>query len=84
MIVDELLPDAARGFPARQLLDAGDRGVDDGSREVLQLTKTAAPQTFAITPRTAKSLKLFELKKAEDPSPFPALTQLEAWGTEAP
>ena len=57
---------------------------EDGSREVLQLTKTAAPQTFAITPRTAKSLKLFELKKAEDPSPFPALTQLEAWGTEAP
>ena len=50
----------------------------------MQLTKTAAPQTFAITPRTAKSLKLFELKKAEDPSPFPALTQLEAWGTEAP
>ena len=45
--------------------------------------KTAASQTFAIEPRTVKSLKLFELKKADDPSPFPALTQIEAWGTEA-
>lgn len=68
----------------RVALEIGTPGQYNGSREVLQLTKTAAPQTFAITPRTAKSLKLFELKKAEDPSPFPALTQLEAWGTEAP
>ena len=41
------------------------------------------PFTFS-TRVMHKSLKLFELKKAEDPSPFPALTQLEAWGTEAP
>ena len=26
---------------------------------------------------------LRHLKKADDPSPFPALTQFEAWGTEA-
>ena len=56
---------------------------DDGSREVLELKKSAAPQCFAIAPRTVKSLKLFELIKAEDPSPFPALTQIEAWGVEA-
>ena len=54
-----------------------------GSREVLELKKSAAPQCFAIAPRTVKSLKLFELIKAEDPSPFPALTQIEAWGVEA-
>ena len=46
-------------------------------------SQTAAPQIFSIEPRTVKSLKLFELKKADDPSPFPALTQIEAWGTEA-
>ena len=51
---------------------------DDGSHEVLELKKSAAPQCFAIAPRTVKSLKLFELIKAEDPSPFPALTQIEA------
>lgn len=59
-------------------MDPGHRGIDDGSREVLELKKSAAPQCFAIAPRTVKSLKLFELIKAEDPSPFPALTQIEA------
>ena len=27
------------------------------------------------------SLMLDDLKKADDPSPFPALTQVEVWGT---
>ena len=82
--VDELRLTLRADFPHDSYWTQATVAFDDGSREVLQLTKTAAPQTFAITPRTAKSLKLFELKKAEDPSPFPALTQLEAWGTEAP
>jgi len=55
----------------------------DGSAEVLPLEKTAAPQRFAISPRTVTSLVLCRLKKADDPSPFPALTQIEAWGREA-
>ena len=82
VIVDELRLTLRADFPHDSYWTQATVAFDDGSREVLQLTKTAAPQTF--TPRTAKSLKLFELKKAEDPSPFPALTQLEAWGTEAP
>ena len=53
------------------------------SREVLALQKTAAPQSFAIQPRTVTSLTLCALQKADDPSPFPALTQIEAWGVEA-
>lgn len=55
----------------------------DGSAEVLDLQKTGEPQSFAITPRTVTSLVLCELKKADDPSPFPALTQIEAWGIPA-
>ena len=55
----------------------------DGSREILDLQKTRAPQRFAIAPRTVTSLTLCELIQADDPSPFPALTQIEAWGTEA-
>lgn len=54
---------------------------DDGSREVLKLEKSAEPQHFPIAARTVKSLVLKELIKAEDESPFPALTQIEAWGT---
>lgn len=54
----------------------------DGSKEVLPLQKTALPQSFSIAPREVDSLTLCELKKAEGPSPFPALTQIEAWGVE--
>ena len=54
----------------------------DGSREVLSLNKDPKPQSFPIAPRTVEWLMVKELIKAEDPSPFPALTQFEAWGTE--
>lgn len=53
----------------------------DGTEAVLSLVKTEQPQSFAIAPRTVTWLRLGRLLKDEnDPSPFPALTQLEAWG----
>ena len=53
----------------------------DGSAETLPLVQTGAPQSFDIQPRTVTALTLCDLEKEEsDPSPFPALTQLEAWG----
>lgn len=54
----------------------------DGSRETLELVMSAKPQSFQIKARTVTSLTLCELTKNNDPSPFTALTQLEAWGTE--
>lgn len=55
---------------------------DDCGSETFSLAKTAETQAFAIKPRTVTSLTLCGLKKADDPSPFPALTQIEVWGTE--
>ena len=53
----------------------------DGSETLLELTKTNQPQRFSIPPRTVRWLKLGQLRKDEtNPSPFPALMQLEAWG----
>jgi hypothetical protein len=49
----------------------------------LELKKESHPQAFDIKARTVEWLTLRHLKKADDPSPFPALTQFEAWGTEA-
>ena len=83
VLLDELRLTLRADFPHDSWWTQATVEFDDGSREVLDLQKTAASQTFAIEPRTVKSLKLFELKKADDPSPFPALTQIEAWGTEA-
>ena len=55
----------------------------DGSREVMPLTGSRTPQRLQFAPKTVEWLVLKELIRAEGPSPFPALTQIEAWGVEA-
>lgn len=53
----------------------------DGSRETLSLQKTAQPQYFALAKQGITHLTICEMQKdASDPSPFPALMQLEAFG----
>lgn len=52
----------------------------DGSELTISLQKTGTAQRFEIAPRRVEWLRLHSLIKAEDPSPFPALSQLEAWG----
>ena len=54
----------------------------DGSVEVLDLVKYDRAQTFHIAPREVEWLTFGTLIKAEDESPFPALTQLEAYGRD--
>ena len=80
--VDELRITLRADFPHDSWWTAATVVFSDGSREVLSLKKRALPQVFAIEPRTITHLVLCELKKADDPSPFPALSQIEVWGTE--
>lgn len=54
----------------------------DGSQIQLDLEKTDAGQRFKFPEKRTEWVVLDQLIKAEDPSPFPALTQLELWGTE--
>ena len=54
----------------------------DGSSMVLDLEKTDVSQEFSFEEKTISWLVLKELIKADDPSPFPALTQIEVFGTE--
>ena len=82
VVVDEIRLTLRADFPHDSWWTEAAVRFDDGSREILSLSKTAERQTFAIPPRAAASLTLCELKKAGDPSPFPALTQIEVWGTE--
>ena len=57
----------------------------DGSRLEPEFAKTGERQVFELEARTVEWLVVEKLiKDPDDPSPFPALTQLEAWGTEAP
>ena len=83
MRVDELRVTLRADFPHDSWWTQGEVTFSDGSCEVLHFEKTDKPQSFAIEPRTVTSLTFGKLIKADDPSPFPALTQFEAWGTEA-
>lgn len=55
----------------------------DGSEEVISLEKSNRAHVVPINERTIEWLQLHDLIKADDPSPFPALTQIEVYGTEA-
>lgn len=80
--IDELRLTLRADFPHDSWWTSATVEFSDGSREVLSFCKSAVPQCFAIAQRTVTWLLLTELIKAEDESLFPALTQLEAWGTE--
>lgn len=80
--VDEIRLTLQTDFPHDSWWTQATVAFDDGNREVLTLTKIAALHAFVITPCTVQGLKLFELKKADSASPFPALTQIEVYGTE--
>lgn len=52
----------------------------DGTTEVVKLEKCVEPQMFPIKREGITWLKISNLIKADDPSPFPALTQIEVYG----
>ena len=81
--IDELRLTLRADYPHDSWWTEGTVRFSDGSSETLALEKTALPQVFPIAPRTVTSLTLCELKKHEDASLYTALTQIEAWGTEA-
>ena len=81
--IDELRLTLRADFPHDSWWESAVVAFSDGSEETLELKKESHPQAFDIKARTVEWLTLRHLKKADDPSPFPALTQFEAWGTEA-
>ncbi|MFI2859155.1 carbohydrate-binding protein [Paenibacillus sp. JSM ZJ436] len=54
----------------------------DGSKQVVHLEKSGEPQSFAVEPKSIEWVTLSELIPSNDPSPFPALTQIEVYGRD--
>ena len=54
----------------------------DGTGEVVSLKKTERGQEIFMEKKNISWIRLKDLIKSEDPSPFPALTQIEVYGTE--
>ncbi len=55
----------------------------DNETMVCDLVKTGAGQTITFKKHTVQWIRLEQLIKSDEPSPFPALTQFEVYGTEA-
>jgi hypothetical protein len=54
----------------------------DETKEQISLIKTEKPQEFKICKKDISWIRLENLIKADDPSPFPALTQIEVYGLD--
>lgn len=67
-------------FPHDNYWTKGKVVFSDGTEMELNFEKTANPQSFSFEPKTIKWLVIKDLIKSDEPSPFPALTQVEAFG----
>jgi hypothetical protein len=82
VVVDEAVIYGRADFPHDAWWERATLVFSDGSEETVTLEKTGAGQSRRFAPRRVAWARLERLVKADDPSPFPALTQLELWGGE--
>ncbi len=83
VVLDEVVVYLRADFPHDAWWESAVLHFSDGSDLRLAFKKTAYAQRFAIRKRKVEWVVLDTLIKADDPSPFPALTQIEFWGMEA-
>lgn len=78
---DRLIMYTRADYPHDNWWEAATVVFSDGSSLPLKLVKTGEAQLFTFKPKHIQWLEIANLKKADDPSPFPALTQIEVYGT---
>lgn len=82
VIIDEIRLYLRADFPHDAWWRKAALSFSDGERLSFDLRKTGAAQAFPISEKKVEWIRLHDLEKAEDPSPFPALTQIEIWGRD--
>ena len=78
--IDRLILYLRADFPHDSWWEQASVTFSDGSKEQIHLVKSGQAQCFSIHKENIMWLELSELIKADDPSPFPALTQIEVYG----
>ncbi len=80
-LLDEIRLTIRTDFPHDSYWTSVDLRVDSGEVLTLAIEKTSLPQIFHLAKAApTRTVVLENLIQADDPSPFPALTQLELWG----
>lgn len=80
--IDKIIIFLRADFPHDNWWEEGTITFSDGSVMIVQLEKGGHAQKFTFPRKTVSWLEFHDLKKADDPSPFPALVQFEVYGTE--
>lgn len=80
--VDNVVLYLRADFPHDNWWKEADLTFSDGSVEHINLQKTGNGQCFKITPRNVEWVKLSNLIMSDEPSEFPALSQIEVYGVE--
>ncbi|WP_440409222.1 carbohydrate-binding protein [Neorhizobium petrolearium] len=80
--IDELVFYLRADFPHDSWWKKASITFSNGETTCFPLAKSGAAQSFSVRPRTVEWIRLHSLVKAEDPSFFPALTQIEVWGRD--
>lgn len=83
VIIDKVILTLRADFPHDNYWEQVTLRFPDGGSHTASLVKTHQPQEILLSPRTVDQVTLGELIKSDDPSPFPALTQIEVYGREA-
>ncbi|MEY8355885.1 carbohydrate-binding protein [Lachnospiraceae bacterium 54-53] len=69
-------------FPHDNWWVKADLTFSDGTTETVEMEKSVKPHVFSIVRKNITWVKLSHLIKADDPSPFPALTQIQVYGKD--
>lgn len=81
--IDEVALTLRADWPHDAWWERGTIDLSDGFTTELPLVKTVEAQYFPLGEHTVTWVRLRDLIKADDPSPYPALTQLEVYGYDA-
>lgn len=78
--VDRLVLYTRADFPHDNWWQSVSFSFSDGSALEWKLEKSVKPHEIVFEKKTISWLEMHDMKKSEDPSPFPALTQIEVYG----
>lgn len=78
--VDKILLYTRADFPHDNWWQQVKLSFSDGSEIVWDLEKSIAPHEITFEKKRIRWVRLHDLIKADDPSPFPALSQIEIYG----
>lgn len=78
--IDEVRLTLRADFPHDNYWTGATLQFSDGTEEIISLGKDAEPQSFKLS-KVSEWIVVKDMIMSDEPSPFPALTQIEVWGS---